>query len=318
MRIDYHDLSDRDFERLVVAICSEILGSGVVPFSSGPDGSRDARFEGTAADLPNSVAPHKGKFVVQAKHTESPVAKYSESDFSGNAKSSVISKECPGIRKLVKNDDLDNYLLFTNRKMSGVAEGPIIERIKRETGTKVVELFGIERMDLLLRKHPNIIKTFEMTPRHLPLLVTCDALAEVILAISENADTFQNAFVPEELDRTSFKTKNEDNGLSDELAKYIRKRYMPQFADVKKFLAKPESDAVLERYLAAAHEFEEQIVIHRKDYAEFDHVLIRVMDLLFSRDSDLAKKKSMTKLIIYYMYWNCDIGSKEEVDAEAQ
>ena len=318
MRIDYHDLSEKDFERLVVAICSEILGSGVVPFCSGPDGSRDARFEGTAADLPNSVDPHKGKFVAQAKHTESPVAKYSDADFSGKSKSSVLSKECPGVKKLVEKGYLDNYLLFTNRKMSGVAEGPIIERIKKDTGAKVVELFGIERMDLLLRKHPNILKTFGLAPMHLPLLVTCDALAEVILLISENADAFEKAFVPEELERISFKTKNKDNGLSDELATFIRKNYMPQFADVKKFLAKPASSEALDRYLAAAHEFEEQIVIHRKDYAEFDHVLTRIMELLFSRDGDLAKKRALTKLIIYYMYWNCDIGSKVGKDAETQ
>ncbi len=318
MRIEYHDLSEKDFERLVVAICSEILGSGVVPFCSGPDGSRDARFEGTAADLPNHVDPHKGKFVAQAKHTESPVAKYSDTDFSGSAKSSVLSKECLGVKKLVKKRELDIYLLFTNRKMSGVAEGPIIERIKRETGAKIVELFGIERMDLLLRKHPNILKTFGMTPMHMPLLVTCDAMAEVILAISENTDTFEKAFVPEELERISFKTKNENNGLSDDLANFIRKNYMPQFADVKKFLAKPESEAALERYLAAAHEFEEKIAIHRKDYTKFDHVLTRITELLFSRDGDLAKKRAITKMIIYYMYWNCDIGSKVETDAEAK
>lgn len=318
MRIEYHDLSEKDFERLVVAICAEILGSGVVPFCTGPDGSRDARFEGTAADLPNAAAPHKGKFVAQSKHSESPVAKFSDSDFSGTAKSSVLSKECPGVKKLVKSKELDIYLLFANRKMSGVAEGPIIDRIKKDTGVKVVEIFGIERIDLLLRKHPNILKTFGMTPLHLPILVTCDALAEVILAISNNSDTFEKAFVPEELERISFKEKNEANGLSDELAKYIRRTFMPQFADVKKFLAKPESDAVLERYLAAAQQFEEQIVIHRSQYANFDQVLTRIAELLFARDGDLAKKRALTKLIIYYMYWNCDIGSKVESDAAAE
>lgn len=317
MRIDYHDLSEKDFERLVVAICSEILGSGVVPFSSGRDGSRDARFEGTAADLPNSAAPYKGRFVAQAKHTESPVAKFSEAAFSGSAKSSVLSKECPGVKKLVKNAELDIYLLFANRKMSGVSEGPIVARIKKETGAKVVELFGIERMDLLLRRHASILNTFGMTPRHLPLLVTCDALAEVILGISENTDAFEKAFEPEELDRISFKTKNEANGLSDDLATYIRKHYMPQFADVKRLLAKPGSAAVLDRYLAAAHEFEEQIIVHRKHYADFDHVLMRIKSLLFSRDGDLARQRALTQLVIYYMYWNCDIGTKGVANAQA-
>lgn len=317
MRIDYHDLSEKDFERLVVAICSEILGSGVVPFCSGPDGAKDARFNGTAADLPNSACPHKGKFVAQAKHTEDPVAKYSDKDFSGSAKSSVLSKEIPGVRKLVKNGELDCYLLFSNRKMSGVAEGPIIDRIVKETGAKVVELFGIERMNLQLRKHPNILRTFGMTPLHLPLLVTCDALADVILAISENIAAFEKAFVPEELERISFRTKNEENGLSDDLADFIRKNYMPQFADVKRFLAKPESESVLERYLSAAHEFQEQIAIHRKDYANFDHVLTRITQLLCKRDGDLGKKRALTNLIIYYMYWNCDIG-KVRSDAKAK
>jgi hypothetical protein len=318
MRIDYHDLSEKDFERLVVSICSEILGSGVVPFCSGKDGSRDARFEGTAADLPNSAAPYKGKFVAQAKHTESPVAKFSDSDFSSEAKSSVLSKEYPGVKKLVERGEIDNYLLFSNRKISGVAEGPIIQRIKEKTGAAVVELFGIERMDLLLRKNPNILRTFDMTPMHLPILVTCDALAEVILSISQNTDAFEVAFVPEELERTTFKKKNIDNGLSSDLEEYIRKKYLPQFADVKKFLAKPESAVVLERYLAAAHEFEEQIVIRRNDYAKFDDVLTKITHLLCLRDGDLAKKRTLTSLVIYYMYWNCDMGSRVTKNAKTK
>jgi len=318
MRIDYHDLSDKDFERLTVAICGEILGSGVIPFCSGPDGSRDARFEGTAAHLPNNTEPYKGKFIVQAKHTEDPVAKYSDTDFSGTVPSSTISGEMPGVKRLVKKTELDHYLLFSNRRMSGVTEGPIIERIKKETGAKSVELFGIERIDFLLRKHPDAMKTFGMTPLHLPLLVTCDDLAEVILAISKNADAFEKAFIPEELERISFKEKNRATGLSDDLAKYIRRQYMPQFADIKKFLANPANEAVLERYRAAAEEFQEQIVLHRKEYAEFDKVLTRIVQLLFKRDGDLARKKALTKLVIYYMYWICDIGSEVVTDAEAE
>jgi hypothetical protein len=318
MRIDYHDLSDKDFERLTVAICVEILGSGVAPFCSGPDGSRDARFEGTAAHLPNSTSPYKGKFIVQAKHTENPVAKYSDKDFSGEAKSSVITSEIPGVKRLVKNGELDNYFLFSNRRMSGVAEGPIRERIQKTTGAKVVELFGIERIDLLLGKHPTAMQTFGMTPLHLPLLVTCEDLAEVILAISANMDTFEKAFVLEELERISFREKNQENGISSDLANFIRKNYMPQFGDVKKLLAKPGNEAVLERYLAAAEGFQEQIVLHRKEYAEFDHVLTRIVQLLFVRDGDLSRKKALTKLVIYYMYWNCDIGSKVGTNAEAE
>ena len=310
MRIDYHDLSDGDFERLVVAICIEILGPGVASFCAGADGSRDARFEGTAANFPSSANPYKGKFIIQAKHTESPVAKYSDTDFSGDRDSSILSLEIPGIKKLVDGHHLDQYFLFSNRKMSGLAEDPIRTRISNETGSKVVELFGIERMDTLLKKFKGALTTFGMEPMHLPLLITCEDLAEVILMISANVDTFESAFSPDDLQRVSFATKNIDNGLSDEFAAFIRKNYLPRFADVKTLLANPRNEAILERYLAVVEEFKEQITLHRAQYATFDDVLVRITGLLFHRDGDLARHKALVKLVVYYMYWNCDIGSE--------
>jgi hypothetical protein len=318
MRIDYHDLGDEDFDGLVVAICVEILGSGVVPFSSGADGSRDARFEGRAANFPNSTSPHEGKFIIQAKHTENPVAKYSDPDFSGATKSSVITKELSGIKRLVKDGHLDIYLLFSNRRMSGVIEGPIVSRIKTETGAKIVELFGIERMDLMLKKHSEALNTFGKQPLRLPLLVTCDDMAEVIIAISENTSSFESAFDPDSLARVAFKDKNAANGLSADLAEHIRKTYLPKFADVQSFLSKPGNASLLDRYNSAVHEFNEQIVLHRTHYATFDDVLIRITQLLFLRDGDLARRKPITKLLVYYMYWNCDIASEGEGDAETQ
>ena len=316
MRLDYHDFSEDDFERLVVAICAEILGTGIVPFAKGKDGSKDARFEGTAADLPNATSPLKGKFIVQAKQTESPIAKYSDSEFSGEAKSSVLSKELPGVKKLVQAKKLDCYLLFSNRKMTGVSEDPIIKRIKKETGAKIVELFGIERIDLILKKHPQALVTFGQQQVS-PLLVCADDLSEVILAISNNNDAFAKAIKPDELERKSFKDKNAQNGLSEDFAGYISKRFLPYFDSVKKFLASPDNDKAVGRYESAAEEFEEQIVIHKKDYVRFDDVLNRITSLLFKRDGDLARQKRLTRLVVYYMYWNCDIGSGVASDASA-
>lgn len=316
MRLDYHDFSEDDFERLVVAICAEILGTGVSPFAKGKDSAKDARFEGTAADLPNAAAPHKGEFIVQAKQTENPVAKYSDPDFSGDAKSSVLSEELPGVKKLVKAKKLDCYLLFSNRKMTGVSEDPIIERIKKETGAKTVELFGIERIDLLLKKHPQALVTFGQQQAS-PLLVCADDLSEVILAISNNHDAFAQAIRPDEFERKSFKAKNVENGLSEDFAGYISRRFIPYFDSVKKFLASPDNDEAVGRYESAADEFEEQIAIHKKDYARFDDVLNRITSLLFKRDGDLARKKRLTRLVVYYMYWNCDIGSEVASDASA-
>lgn len=312
MLIEYHDLSDKDFERLVVAICSEILGAGVVPFCSGKDGGRDARFEGTAAHLPSPADPYKGKFIVQAKHTEDPVAKYSDTDFSGDSESSVLSKEFPSVATLVADGHLDHYFLFANRRMSGVAEDPIRKRTAVETGAKSVELFGIERMDMLLRKFKDALKMFGLEPMSMPLLVTSEALSEVILAIRSNHEPLENAFKPDELQRVTFSSKNVENGLTGDLAQFIGRNYVPFFADVKKFLARPGNEEVVEKYECVVEEFNEQITLHRRSYATFDDVLIKVRNLLFYRDGDLARHKKLTNLIVYYMYWNCDIGKVKD------
>jgi hypothetical protein len=48
--MDYlvHTLSPGDFETLVIKLCHQILGLGTISFGTGPDGGRDAFFEGTA------------------------------------------------------------------------------------------------------------------------------------------------------------------------------------------------------------------------------------------------------------------------------
>jgi hypothetical protein len=76
-----HDLSDDEFEELVVAICHHILGTGTIVFAVGRDGGRDGIFTGTAAKFPSPAAPLTGKFVVQAKHTQNPAASCADAEF---------------------------------------------------------------------------------------------------------------------------------------------------------------------------------------------------------------------------------------------
>ena len=48
MKYAYEDLSDAQFERLIVLLCQRLLGIAVQGFAAGPDGGRDAKFVGTA------------------------------------------------------------------------------------------------------------------------------------------------------------------------------------------------------------------------------------------------------------------------------
>ena len=106
----FHDLGDDEFEELVRHICMEILGTGTITFATGPDGGRDACFEGTAQKFPSTNSPFAGKFVVQAKHTSNPAGSCSSKEFSR-----LLDQEAPKIKKLIDDDEADYYLVFTNR-----------------------------------------------------------------------------------------------------------------------------------------------------------------------------------------------------------
>ena len=109
MKFDYEDLSDAQFETLVVFLCQRLLGISVQGFAKGPDGGRDAKFVGTAELHPSRAAPWVGTTIVQAKHTSGYNRSFSESDFfSTTAQNTVLGKEIPRVKKLRENKQIDH------------------------------------------------------------------------------------------------------------------------------------------------------------------------------------------------------------------
>ena len=141
MKYQYHDLSSLQFEELVIAICEELFGIGVQGFTTGTDGGRDARFEGVAQIFPSTREPWSGTTIIQAKHTSGISRSFSESDFFGND-SAQINKEAVKVKKLFDNAELNNYILFSNRKLSANKNEEILTEIATQTGlaTKNIHL----------------------------------------------------------------------------------------------------------------------------------------------------------------------------------
>ena len=137
--MDYRmeNLSEDDFENLVNTLCQKILGTGTVSFSKGKDGGRDGRFNGTANDYPSKSKPWSGQFIIQAKHTSDYKASCSDKAFFGY-KTCIVNKEVEKVQKLKANGEIDNYLLFTNRKETGSRENAV-KHICNETGLKNVQ-----------------------------------------------------------------------------------------------------------------------------------------------------------------------------------
>ena len=88
----FENLTDEEFENLVIRIGKEVLGIGCKTFSVGKDGAKDSWFMGTAEYFPSKTAPWTGTFNIQAKHTKVYNASCSDNDFSVN-QTSILAKE---------------------------------------------------------------------------------------------------------------------------------------------------------------------------------------------------------------------------------
>lgn len=319
MKYAYEDLSWEQFERLVVCLCQHLLGISVQGFAAGPDGGRDAKFVGTAELHPSTAAPWCGVVIIQAKHTNGYNKHFSEYDFfSSTSDNTIIGKEVPRIKKLRDQKNLDHYMLFANRRLAGNAENDIRSHISEQCGIPASSIYlcDVSQLDIFLKKFPDVPDTAGLDPVDSPLIVSPDDLAEVVEALRDQGEAFKKVLDDPPTPRVLYEQKNALNNMSEDYAKDQRKRYLKETKQIAAFLASPENFELLQRYESIVDEFQLKIVANRKDYQTFDKVMEYIVDLLFARDPILrqVRHKRLTRAMLFYMYWNCDIG--ETVDVE--
>lgn len=320
MKFAYEDLSESQFEALTVLLCQRLLGISVQGFAKGPDGGRDAKFVGTAELFPSKADAWKGTAIIQAKHTNGYNRSFSESDFySANSDSTIIAKEIPRISNLRSSKQLDHYMLFSNRRLSALAESEICRTISSQCAIPEasIALCGLERLEMWLKTFSDIPAIAKLDPFDSPLIVSSDELSDVVQAFAQQKAGLSAILDAPPTDRTSYERKNELNATTPEYAKLMRRRYLKETEQIRAFLSAPENLDLLRLYESVVEEFQQKIVAHRKEYQSFDRVMNYLLDLLFKRDAVLNQvgHKRITRAVLFYMYWNCDIG--ETGDAAA-
>ena len=126
----YENITDEEFENLIIRIGKEVLGIGCKTFSVGKDGAKDSWFTGKADYFPSKIAPWTGTFNLQSKHTKAQTASCSDNDFSIN-QSSVLSKEITRLKEVMKTAPFNTYIIFTNRKLSGGTHPTIVKMLQK-------------------------------------------------------------------------------------------------------------------------------------------------------------------------------------------
>lgn len=273
MKYRYEDLSDEQFETLVIFICQRLLGISVQGFSKGSDGGRDAKFVGTAESHPSRSAPWVGTTIVQAKHTNGYNRLFSESDFySATAKNTVMAEEIPRITGLKARRQLDHYMLFSNRRLAGNAESEIRAFISQETGIpeSSIYLCGIEQLEVFMKTFRDIPANAKLDPVDGPLIVSPEDLAEVVAALARHLPAVHATVAHPPTERVSYEKKNTLNNMTVDYAKDQRRNYLKDTAQIQAFLATPENTDILRYYESATDEFQAKIIAHRKDYQTFD------------------------------------------------
>ena len=313
MKYAYENLGDEQFETLIVLLCQRLLGIGVQGFSKGKDGGRDAKFVGTAELHPSKAAPWIGVTIIQAKHTNGYNKNFSETDFY-NPKpdtESILSEEIPRIKKLYVANELNHYMLFANRRLAGNAESAIVGYISENTGIPKSSLYlcGLEQLELWLKQFREVSTLANLELVDSPLIVSPDELAEIVHAFAAHKATIADALDIAPTDRVSYDAKNAINNMTKEYADAQRKYYLKETPQIQNFLAAPENTDLLRQYETVIEEFQLNIIAKRKDYQTFDTAMNYLVDLLFARDPILRKHKRLTRALLFYMYWHCDIGA---------
>ena len=269
---------------------------------------------------PSKAAPWVGTTIIQAKHTNGCNRNFSESDFfSKNGTKTVLGEEIPRIKKLRASKQIDHYMLFSNRRLAGNAETEINTYISQSCRLPPgsIYLCGVEQLELWFKTFPDVPVLAKLDLVDSPLIVSPDDLAEVVQAFARQKNGMSAILDAPPTPRVSYEQKNVLNNMSVEYAKAQRKRYLKETPQIHAFLAAPENLELLHMYESVVDEFQLKIIANRKDYQTFDAVMEYLVDLLFSRDAVLRQHahKRLTRAVLFYIYWNCDIG--EVGDAEA-
>lgn len=299
----FNDLSTSEFESLVTDICRLIFGMATISFSEGKDGGRDGIFHG----LPKNFNGLSGKYIIQAKKTGTLNASCSDKDFL-----TIINIEIPKIKKLVEENNLDYYVLFTNRKLSAIQNQKLMDLIKKECKTKEVYIQGLETLNSLL--NDKLISKYNLSNYREPLRINPQDLKSIIFEFDRNKSKIINKNFINKIEAFNIIEKNRVNNLSDDFYReVILKSSNIRFNEIDLFLQDPINEEFNDMYKEVSSEFQEKIFTKLKSIKYFEEVFDILYDEILVKIPEV-KKRSLIRLFLHYMYINCDIGKSPNVE----
>ena len=299
-----------EFGSLVIRICKEVLGIGCKSFSAGRDGAKDSWFTGTAQKFPSTSKPWNGTFNVQAKHTKVLNSSCSDNDFSVN-QTSVLAKEIKRLNEIQPTSPFQNYIVFTNRKLSGTTHATIVDMLQKGLSIQNTEIVGREDLDGYLNQYPQIAYDFGLHLFMYPLRFNEKELRDVIIVFSQQVSNIANEasdFITT-FDIVDKETKNQLNKLSKDYFEFIKSHSLQYFEQIDLFLKDPKNTNYMQMYSRTVSDLQAKILLDRDKFHDFMNLMEHLIDFTVQNNEQLLNElRDKVRVFIHFMYFNCDIG----------
>jgi hypothetical protein len=138
---ELHSLGWKAFQQLCVAIVGEVWGQVVQSYFDSRDGGRDGAFHGVWQ--PKVGESYEGAFTAQCKFT----AKADKS-----LRLVELTEELVKAERLAARGLADNYILFTNMRLTGESEEEIKQTFETIPGIKHFAAYGSERISQIIQE----------------------------------------------------------------------------------------------------------------------------------------------------------------------
>lgn len=142
---ELHSLGWKGFQNLCVTVAGEVWGQVIQSYSDSRDGGRDGAFHGTWN--PKAGESFQGAFTAQCKFTAKTDKLLQLSD---------LSDELAKAKRLASRGLADNYILFTNARLTGATESDIKAKFEGIPGIKRFAAFGCNRISQFIRESPRL------------------------------------------------------------------------------------------------------------------------------------------------------------------
>jgi hypothetical protein len=185
-------LDERRFEDLCRALAVRVLGPGIQAFGAGPDGGREASFDGRL-HYPTPEAGWDGYGVLQAKCRRVDVGK-ADAEWLCRTVANELDSWLDPMRKRVSEGRLPEYLIVaTNVRLSSVPQRGGIDRVRTllagyadRVGLKGWALWDANQLSTYLDAYPDVSRRFAefLTPGDV-LAQAIDTMNDVSAALGE-------------------------------------------------------------------------------------------------------------------------------------